>query len=234
MTQSPGPAIRLDPAAVNPYAAPYRVVGRMREGVTAAQAGRDLTESVRAVGRRFPGPHAGSALDLAGFRAHVRWLGDDVVGDARPVVVLLLAGVAMLLLLTCANVASLQLATAIARGGELSVRVALGATRGRLVRGALVEGTVLAAAGAVVGIALAVAGTRLLATLVPVGVALGEGFVGTRSLAATALAVLVVGATVGALPVALGVRGGALALRDHGDAGSARTSGRVRRVLAVA
>ena len=168
----------MDPAAVNPYNAPYAVIGRLRPGITRDHAMRDLTEPVRAVGKQFPGPHAGSALDFAGFQARVHFLRDDVVGDVRPVVVLLLAGVTMLLLLTCANVANLQLANATARGEELAVRAALGATRGRLVRGALIEGVVLAAAGAALGLSVAAVGARLLATLMPPGIGFGGTVLG--------------------------------------------------------
>ena len=224
--------LRIDPAEVNPYNAPYSVVGRMQPDVTRAQVERDLTASVRAVGREFPGPHAGSALDFAGFQARVRLLADDVVGDSRPVVVLLLAGVSTLLLLTCANVANLQLAAAIARGEELAVRAAFGATLARLVRGALIEGTVLAGAGALAGLTIAAVGARWLATLMPSGVAV-DGTVGNaRTLLITIAVVLVVGAIVGALPVALiARRDPALSLRER--ARGAATSSRVRRALAV-
>ena len=224
---------RIDPAAVNPYNAPWDVVARLKPGVTLADAARDLTESVRAVGKQFPGPHAGSSLDFAGFQARVHWLGDDVVGDARPVVVLLLGGVTMLLLLTCANVANLQLANAVARGEELAVRAALGATRARLIRGALIEGTILAAGGAALGLAIAAVGARLLATLMPSGIAVDGALIGARSLAVTVVVVLVVGAIVGALPVALSARrDAALALRDRANAGHA--GARLRRLLASA
>ena len=224
--------LRIDPAEVNPYNAPYNVIGRMRPNVTRAQAERDLSASVRAVGQQFPGPHAGSALDFAGFQARVRWLADDVVGDSRPVVVLLLAGVSTLLLLTCANVANLQLAAAIARGEELAVRAAFGATRARLVRGALIEGTVLAGAGALAGLTIAAIGARWLATLMPSGVAV-DGTVGNaRTLLITVAVVLVVGAIVGALPVAvIARRDPALSLRQR--ARGTATSSRVRRALAV-
>jgi predicted permease len=227
--------LRMDPAAVNPYNAPYTVIGRMREQVTLAGAARDITAPVQAVGKQFPGPHAGSALDLGGFQARVRWLGDDVVGDAKPVVVLLLAGVTMLLVLTCANVANLQLASALARGEEIAVRAALGATRGRLIRGALIEGIVLAAAGGAVGLTMAVAGARLLATLMPASVVVDGSLIGMRSLVTTVVVVLVVGAMVGALPVIVSAgRDAALALRERTSSGSATTSSRVRRVLASA
>jgi predicted permease len=224
--------LRIDPAEVNPYNAPFNVIGRMRVDVTRQQVERDLTASVRAVGRQFPGPHAGSALDFAGVQARVHSLADDVVGDTRPVVVLLLAGVLTLLLLTCANVANLQLAAAIARGEELAVRAAFGATRTRLVRGALIEGTVLAGAGAVAGLTIAVIGARSLATLMPAGVAVDGTTANARTLLITAVVVLVVGAIVGALPVALiARRNPALALRER--ARGTATSSQVRRALVV-
>jgi predicted permease len=227
--------LRLDPASVNPYSAPYTVVGRMRPGVALADAARDITAPVQAVGKQFPGIHAGSALDLSRLQARVRWLGDDVVGDVRPVVVLLLAGVTMLLVLTCENVANLQLASALARGEEIAVRAALGATRGRLVRGALIEGVLLAAAGGTVGLTLAVAGARLLATLMPPSVVMDGSLIGMRSLLTTVGIVLVVGAMVGALPVIVSARrDAALALRDRTSSGAATTSSRVRRLLASA
>ena len=93
----------------------------------------------------------------------------------------------------------------------------------------------LAAAGAVVGLIAAVAGARLLATLLPAGVAVDGALVGARTLAVTAAGVLVVGAIVGALPVALSARRDAtLALRDRGSSGHAATPTRVRRLLASA
>ena len=227
--------LQMDPASVNPYNSPYDVIGRMRPRVALDQVAHELTESVRAIGKQFPGPHAGSALDLAGFQARVRWLGDEVVGDARPIVVLLLAGVTMLLLLTCANVANLQLANAIARGEELAVRAALGATRARLVRGALIEGMILAAAGAALGLSVAAVAARLLATLMPPGIAFDGSLVGPRSVAITVAVVLVVGAVVGAFPVSIiAQRDAALSLRGRASAGGAESSRRVRRLLASA
>ncbi|MBC7895199.1 MAG: ABC transporter permease, partial [Cytophagaceae bacterium] len=125
--------VRVDPAAIDPFQNRYTMVGRLGDGVSIDQAHGDITATIRAVGREYPGPHPGSALDPAGYLAHVRPLAQAVVGDAQPVVLLLLGGVLMLLLLTCANVANLQLAGVMLRGEELAVRGALGATRARIV-----------------------------------------------------------------------------------------------------
>ena len=227
--------LQLDPAAVNPYSLRYTVLGRLREAVSPVQAQGELTGLVRAVGREYPGPHAGSVLDQAGYEAHPRSLSADITGDARPVVILLLAGVLMLLLLTCANVANLQLAGVIVRGEELAVRAALGATRGRLVRGALLEGIVLTTLGAVLGLVIAVAGGRLLVTLLPDGIAAGGPGLGLRTLVLAAMAVLVIGAVVGALPVAMvSRRDPAIGLKDRSTGTTPLGANRMRRLLAAA
>jgi putative ABC transport system permease protein len=227
--------LRLDPAAVNPYSLRYTVLGRLRESAPLSQAQAELTEAVRAVGRDYPGPHAGSVLDQAGYEAHLRSLAADTVGDARPVVVLLLAGVLMLLLLTCANVANLQLAGVIMRGEELAVRAALGATRARLVRGALIEGVVLTTAGATIGFFIATMGARLLATLLPPGVTVAGPLLGGRALLVAVIAVLSIGTAVGALPVAIVARRDpARGLKDRNTGTSPAGANRMRRLLASA
>jgi putative ABC transport system permease protein len=226
--------LRLDPASNNPFGRSYEVVGRLRPGVSLAQAIIDVTGPIRAVGREFPGPHSGSGLDQAGYTARVRYLADEVVGDSRSVVVLLLCGVTLLLVLTCANVVNLQLAGAASRGEELAVRAALGATSGRLVRAALLEGIVLAAGGAAVGGSVALLGTRLLATLLPQGIALDAEAAGGRGLLLVSAFVVGIGAVVGALPVLLSAREDpADALRGRAAGGRTARAARVRRVLAA-
>lgn len=226
--------LQLDPAAVNPYQLRFTVIARLRDGISPVQAQGELTELVRAVGRDYPGPHAGSVLDQAGYEAQVRSLAADVVGDARPVVILLLAGVFLLLLLTCANVANLQLASVIVRGEELAVRAALGATRARLVRGSVLEGIVLTTAGAAAGLLLAFTGARLLVALLPSGIAANGPLLGLRTLAVAIVAVLVIGAVVGALPVAVvSRRDPATGLKDRSAGASPVGANRMRRLLAA-
>jgi predicted permease len=227
--------LRLDPAAVNPYRNSYAVVGKLRAGVSPDEARRDLTAIVRAVGREYPGPHGGSALDQAGYLANLRSLADDVTGDARPVVVLLLAGVLMLLVLTCANVANLQLAGMIMRAEELAVRAALGATRLSLMRSALVEGVVLTGCGAVLGLILAASGARLLIALMPPGIVIDSSLFSGRLLLVATGTILLIGAAIGAVPVAVVAgRDPAGGLRERGNGGSPRGANRVRRLLAGA
>lgn len=226
--------LQLDPAAVNPYQLRFTVIARLQDGVSPVQARGELTELVRAVGRDYPGPHAGSVLDQAGYEAHVRSLTADVVGDARPVVILLLCGVLLLLLLTCANVANLQLASVIVRGEELALRAALGATRARLVWGAVLEGIVLTTAGAAAGLLLALTGAKLLVALLPSGIAENGPWLGLRTLAVAVVAVLVIGAVVGALPVAVVSRHDpATGLKDRSAGATPAGANRMRRLLAA-
>ena len=227
--------LRLSPAVVDPGFNRLTVIARLRDGATLATAQSELTAIIRAVGREFPGPHPGSALDPAGYRANVRLLADGVVGDTKPVIMLLSGGVILLLLLTCANVANLQLANVILRGPEIALRAAIGATRRRLVSGALIEGVVLTAAGALAGLAIAVAGAAFLVKLLPPSMTITGPLPGVRSLAVTVIAVLVIGAVIGALPVAVvASRTPSNGLHDRAAAASPRLAGRLRRSLAIA
>ena len=226
--------IRLSPAVVDPGQNRLTVIARLADGAAMSTAQTELTGVVRQVGREFPGPHPGSALDPAGYRANVELLADSVTGDTRPVIVLLLGGVMLLLLLTCANVANLQLANVIMRGGEIAVRAAIGATQKRLVSSALLEGVVLTAAGALVGMFIAVAGAALLVRLLPPGVSTTGSLVGMRSLVAATMSVLLIGAVIGAVPVALVAgRDPSRTLHDRGSAASPRIANRLRRSLAI-
>src|SRR4029453_4213248 len=97
-----------------------------------------------------------------GWSVDVVSLRDDVVGDSSRTLVVLLAAVALLLLVACANGALLSLARGLEREHEASVRLALGASRRRLLRQFLMEPVVLAGLGGILGAVLAMAGLALL------------------------------------------------------------------------
>ena len=98
----------------------------------------------------------------AGLGASVVPLHEEIVGDVRPLIVLLQIAVAVLLLIACANVAHLLLGQAATRQAEISMRYALGADRSRIVRQLLIETLIIAVPGGIAGLALAIAGVRAL------------------------------------------------------------------------
>ena len=134
------------------------VVGRLKPGVTmeSAQAEFDI------LGQRLTTEHLSDRNEyqpaLSSLRAHV-------TGRLRPALIVLACAVGLVMLIVCANLSNLLLARNATRQKEMAIRVALGAGRRRLIRQMLVESIVLSGAGAVVGVAIAVIGTRVLTQL---------------------------------------------------------------------
>ncbi len=151
----------------------YSVVGRLRPGVTAAQAAVEAA----ALAPRIEASYTAAMLAFmrGGHLAiPVTPLREEVVGRTRTPLLVLLAAVALVLLVACANVANLQLARAATRQRELAVRAALGADRWRLVRQSAAESLALGLIGGVLGVALAEGLRRAALVLAPVELPLTE------------------------------------------------------------
>ena len=201
-------------------------VGRLRDGVTLEQARADLETVTRALERQYPRENERT-------RARVMGLRDSFSERARLLVIALVGASLCVLVLACANLASLLLARAAQRAPELAVRAALGAGRERLVRQLLTESLVLALAGGAAGVALAAAGVPLLARLVPSGLPLaGQPTVDGRALAVAALLVLATGLGFGVWPAFRAARASALGALRSGVRSIAQTQ-RARAALVV-
>jgi predicted permease len=141
-----------------------RGLARLKPGVTLAEANADVARIIPLWLHAWPAPPGldPAIFESARFTPAFRPLRDFVVGDAGEWLWVLMGAVAIVLLVASANVANLLLVRAEGRQPEMAMRSALGAGRGQLVRGLLLESLVLGSLGGVVGLGLAIAGVRLL------------------------------------------------------------------------
>jgi len=151
----------VTPARVNAGGPYFHAVGRLRPGVTVAQAQAEEDVVYQQYRHDFPGAYD-STLDL---EMSVSSLQDQFVTNVRPTLLILSAAVGFVLLIACANVASLLLTRALGRKKEFAVRTALGAPRMTLIRQLLTESLLLSVVSGVVGVFIGQAGTRFLSTL---------------------------------------------------------------------
>jgi predicted permease len=175
-----------------------KVIGRLKPGVTAAQAQSELATLAKQIESRHQ--------DRNWIRPRVTPLETRVSGSVGPALLVLAGAVGLVMLIVCANLSNLQLARLGTRQKEMALRVALGAGRLRLLRQLLTESIALACGGALLGLALAVAGTREVAHLdavsLPLLTAVG---IDARAVGFTLVAAVLTGVLFGVLP-ALSVR----------------------------
>ena len=138
----------------------FIAMGRLKPGVTVAQAQAEMTGIALREAKAYPKSHTG-------WTNHLRPLALQVAGKTRPVLFILLGAVAFVLLIACANVANLLLCRSAARRKEMAVRTAIGAGRGRIVRQLLTENVLLSVVGGGIGLLLGAWGVQVILAFSP-------------------------------------------------------------------
>jgi putative ABC transport system permease protein len=208
-----------------------QAIARLRPGVTIAAAQREMDAIASRIATEHPN-------DNTGIGIHVADLATTITGDLRRPLLVLLGAVAFVLLIACANVANLLLVRASRREGEMAVRTALGAGRGRLIRQLVTESVLLSVIGAAAGLVLARWGVHGLTALAPGALAapLATVHIDGTVLAFTAAVAILTGVAFGLLP-AIQLRPAELTLSlRQGGRGirSGRAASRTRDAIIVA
>jgi predicted permease len=203
--ETPAPIDVWLPFYINPnstfQAHYFQTLGRLQSGITIAMADAQLQLTTAEFRRKFPNSistHRGDVMSVAPMR-------DVLVGDIRPSLLILASAVTLVLLMACANVASLLLARASGRTRELAIRVAVGASRPRIVRQLLTESVLLSTAASVLGLIAGLAGIHALlalntAELPRMGVKGDQVSLDWRVMAFTLSVALITGILFGLLP----------------------------------
>ena len=205
------------------------VIARTKPGVTRQQAQAEMTTIAARLEKQYPEENT-----RVGIR--VRQLHEQLVGDIKPALLVLLGAVAFVLLIACANVANLLLARAAGRQKEIALRLALGASRSRLTRQFLTESVLLAGLGGLGGLLFSYAGLNVLKAFIPPSISQAQAIsIDGKVLIFTGLISLVTGLIFGLAPATQASNFGlSETLKEGGRDSSAGSRGnRIRGVLVV-
>jgi predicted permease len=197
-----------------------RIFGRMKDGVKLEQARAEIATITGRLEQQFPGTNR---------NVQVVSLKEKVVGDVRPALLVMLGAVMIVLLIACANVAHMLLARAAARRKEIAVRIALGATRARLVRQFITESVLLSLMAGICGLLLGRWGINVLLALHPAGLPYMDGItLDMKVLAFTVGVSIVTGLVFGIAPALHGTSVNLNASLKESERGTSETGGRSR------
>jgi putative ABC transport system permease protein len=225
LAQKPVPPSPLDVKETDPLTNRdshyFEAIARVKPGVTVAQAQQDLHAVATVIDRDHPDDSGGRNVRLVPIR-------DDLTGDVRTALLVIQAAVGLVLLVACANVSSLLIARASGRRREFTIRAALGASRGALIRQLLAESAVLGLAGGAVGLIASVWLVDGLVWIMPQELPnVGNVTVDVTVMLVTMAAALVTSLAFGVVPALQASRlDSAQVLKQTGDRGSGRTRGR--------
>lgn len=204
----------------------YSGVGRLRPGVSVAEAATDLGAVQAALAREFPKTDEG-------WSAEVRALKDVRIGDARRGLLLVFSSVALLWVITVINIAGLSLVQIRRRARELAMHTALGASRGRVVGSVVREGLIVAGAGGVIGAGLAWGTVRVLPVILTSTPRINELTLDWRAMAFIALTSLLAVCIFSVVPALGGTRASVNVLLGHGSRGVTGGHHRLQRAIVV-
>ncbi len=193
-----------------------QAIGRLKAGATVEQAQADMNAVMRNLAAEFPVADKDVGVTLVSMK-------EDIVGNARPFLIVLLSAVGFLLMIACANVANLLLARSMRRSREFAIRAALGAGHARIVRQLLTESVVLGGMGGACGLLAGWAGTRMVRVFLSTSLPRAQEIaLDGRVLLFTLAVSLAAAIAFGLAPALRGSRSGAIETLKEAGRGSSR------------